>query len=134
MGATRRSPLDALPTILSLALGGALGALTRHGISQAAARTDRVPPWVAILVANVGGSVLIGALVSLMAGLHPQQALLLRAGAVMGYCGALTTYSTFSLQTVQLLEAGQWRQALTSVGLSLGAGILGAWAGLAVPW
>lgn len=83
-------------------------------------------------MANVGGSVLIGLLAGTMVGVDADQALLIRSGAVLGYCGALTTYSTFSLQTVQLMQSGQRRAALTSVGTSLVAGLLGAWAGLAV--
>jgi CrcB protein len=50
-----------------------------------------------------------------------------------GFCGALSTYSTYSFETVRLAESGQWRLATlnvtASVGLGLGAASLGLWVG-----
>jgi CrcB protein len=47
-----------------------------------------------------------------------------------GACGAYTTFSTFSYETVRLAESGQWLEAALNVGLGLIAGLAGAVAGL----
>jgi CrcB protein len=44
-----------------------------------------------------------------------------------GFCGGLSTFSTFSLETVQLMQQGQWTFALSNVALSMLAGIFAVW-------
>lgn len=109
-------------TPLLVALGGAVGAVLRHLAAHhldhrvSAAR----PPWpLGTFLVNVTGSGLLGWLSALSLDGH-QVALL-----GVGFCGALTTYSSFGVQTVGL---GPWRgaaYAVTTILLAVGACVLG---------
>ncbi|MGB3556742.1 MAG: CrcB family protein [Jannaschia sp.] len=116
--------------LLSVALGGALGATLRFGLGLALLR-DGFP--VAILVVNVLGSFAMGlaAILLFRHGLTQWQPFLMT-----GLLGGFTTFSAFSLETLTLAERGAWGQAGTyvalSVGLSLGAVAFGVWIGRAV--
>lgn len=103
--------------LLAVALGGALGALARYGVALALPpRPDGGLPWATLLV-NVLGSLLLGVVAALAATGRlgqPAQALL-----ATGFCGAFTTFSTFSLETVLLARAGHLGMAMASVGLNL---------------
>lgn len=83
-------------------------------------------PW-AVLVVNVVGSGLGGAVLALAAhaSLSPETQFVLLSGV----CGGLTTFSTFSVETIQLVHEGRWRRAALSVAanllLGLGACVLG---------
>lgn len=78
-------------------LGGAAGALFRYGVGRLVG--DRSFPW-ATLVVNALGSFVLGVVV--VAGLDEGALLLLG----VGFCGAFTTFSSFSVQTVALWERG----------------------------
>jgi len=120
---------EALTTLALVALGGALGSVARVLVAQAVAtRLGDSFPW-GTLVVNVSGALLIGALLPLLAEIQavvvsgsgsPAVALL-----IVGLVGSYTTVSSFSLQTIALLEEGSWRAAvanlLASVALCLGA-------------
>ncbi|MEM7488088.1 MAG: fluoride efflux transporter CrcB [Pseudomonadota bacterium] len=114
-----------MPPLLSVALGGAIGASARYLIGAQLARPG-FP--VAVLSANVVGSFLMGLLVVWLGtrGLKGWEPFLLT-----GVLGGFTTFSAFSLETVTLVERGQAAQAvgyvLASVGLSIGALALGVW-------
>jgi CrcB protein len=107
---------------LLVAAGGAVGALARFLLDRAvAARMDPVLPW-GTLVANLAGSGLLGALAGLGTGL-PEPVWQL-AGA--GFCGALTTWSTLSYETVRLAGSGAHGYALLNVALTVLAGLAAA--------
>ncbi|MFC4121017.1 fluoride efflux transporter CrcB [Nonomuraea zeae] len=111
-------------TLLLIALGAAVGAPLRYLADRAVqARHDTTFPWGTLSV-NVAGSALLGFLVALPAG---DQVMAL---AATGFCGALTTYSTFGYETVRLLEEGARfhavANAVTSVVAGLGAAFCGA--------
>lgn len=111
---------------LAVAVGAALGAPVRFLVDLALRSVlGAAFPWGTFAV-NAAGSLLLGGLLGLP--LSPQ------AMAVWGtgFCGALTTYSTFALETVQLARGGQGRRAAVYVLVSLALGIGSAWAGLAV--
>ena len=107
-----------------VALGGALGAVLRFYISESMPDTDF--PW-ATLSVNLVGSLLLGAVTAatLSNALSEPQALLLGVGLL----GAFTTMSTFSVETITLMEAGQWRLAGAYVVVSGVIGPLLAWVG-----
>ena len=109
-------------TTLGIALGGALGALARAAVAAAVtSRAGRQLPWGTAAV-NLTGCLALG----LVAGAGGNDVL----GA--GFLGAYTTFSTWSVQTVALLEEGEWRAAAVNVVGSLGAGTALAAAGLAL--
>jgi CrcB protein len=111
-------------TLLLVALGGALGASVRYLVDRTVqARHDSVFPW-GTFVVNVAGSLLLG----LVAGLSGATYSLLGTG----FCGALTTYSTFSYETLRLLEEGSRFYALTNVVATVLAGLGAMFLGLAL--
>jgi len=120
-------------TALLVLLGGAVGAPARYLTDQwVQARHDSVLPWGTFTV-NALGSLVLGAVAgAAYAGTLPAWALTL---AGTGFCGALTTFSTFGYETIRLVETGSWRPALVNVvgslAVGLGASALGWVAGSA---
>jgi len=115
-------------TLVAIAAGGAVGALARHFVAaQVMHQVGGGFPW-GILVCNVLGSFIMGVLVETMAlkwSVGPE----LRAFLTVGVLGAFTTFSTFSLDTVLLLQRGVPLAAgayvVASVALSVGGLIAG---------
>lgn len=113
-------------TVLAVALGAAVGAPSRYLVDRwLRARLGPGFPWGTLLV-NVVGSALLGFLTALPA--DPAVAALLGTG----FCGALTTYSTFGYDTVRLVRAGSRGRALAYVLASVAAGVAAASAGAAL--
>ena len=106
-------------TWLAVACGGALGATGRYGLSQWLPHqaSQGSMPW-ATLLANVIGSALLGLLYGLSLsgrlGSSTWQAFL-----GPGLCGALTTFSTFALESVVLTRAGHTGTAIAYLALNL---------------
>lgn len=118
---------------LLIALGGALGSVARHWLSETvAARLDVPFPWGTFLV-NVSGCLLIGFFASLPG---PSWRQLGDSGTkaffMVGVCGGYTTFSAFSLQTLNLLRLGEWTRAGTYVAASVLVCLLGVWLGHAL--
>ena len=109
---------------LLVALGAAVGAPARYLLDRAVQRRFS-GPWGTVTV-NVLGSFVLG----LLAGSASAGPLQLLAGT--GFCGALTTYSTFAYETVRRAEAGEPRRALLEALAGITAGVLAAAAGLAL--
>ncbi|AAZ57062.1 camphor resistance protein CrcB [Thermobifida fusca YX] len=116
-------------TALLTAVGAAFGALLRYCLNcAAAARGTTGFPWGTWCV-NTLGCLLAGALAAL-----PLPAAV-AALAGPGLCGGLTTYSTFSYETVRLLAERKWTHALGNIGANLAAGVGAAVLGMAaVGW
>lgn len=106
-------------TLLLVLVGGAVGASARY-LTDLAVRTrfDPMLPWGTLSV-NVAGSALLG----LIAGLGGALPGWVGSLVGVGFCGALTTYSTFSNETVQLARGGARLYALLNVALTLGTGL-----------
>jgi fluoride exporter len=97
-------------------IGSALGGMMRYGVSGAVARRiGETFPW-GTLVVNVTGSFVIGAFGALVA---PGGALagerMAGAFVMIGLCGGYTTFSSFSLQTLNLAREGEWPRALANI-------------------
>ncbi len=129
-GRTDVRPLATLQ-YLAIAVGGAAGAVCRFWVSaNVHAWLGRGFPW-GTLVVNVAGSLLLGLLAVLMLermSLAPEW----RAALLIGFLGAFTTFSTFSLETVNLMEQGQHGRALANVGFSVLSCVGAAWLGVAL--
>ena len=111
-------------TLLFVLLGAAVGAPLRYLTDRAVqARHDSVFPW-GTLTVNVVGSLLLGFLTAVPA--DPAVAALVGTG----FCGALTTYSTFSFETLRLVQTGARFYAVVNVGASIVAGLGAAYAGV----
>lgn len=105
-----------------LALGGAVGTLARYGITGGMlAWLGSGFPWGTFAV-NMIGSFALGLAIqgSETAALTPE----LRAMLTIGFCGAFTTFSTFSLETITLIQHGAWGRASLYTFGSLGLGLV----------
>ncbi|HEY7224873.1 MAG TPA: fluoride efflux transporter CrcB [Micromonosporaceae bacterium] len=113
-------------TLLLVLLGAAFGAPARYLTDRfVQSRHDSVFPWGTFCV-NVAGSFLLGALAAGPADPH------LMALLGVGFCGGLTTYSTFGYETVRLIEDGAYLYALANVTASVAAGLGAAVCGAAL--
>ena len=104
-------------TALAVATGAVLGAWLRWALSLWLNTADRVMPW-GTLVANVAGGLMIGLAVAWFAR-HPQIDPAWRLFALTGFLGALTTFSTFSIESLGMLQRGAFGLALVHSGLHL---------------
>lgn len=106
---------------LAVVLGAAVGAPLRYHLDRAVQRShDTVFPW-GTLTVNILGCLILGFIAcGASAGAIGPTVLDLLG---VGFCGALTTYSTFSYETIRLIEGGARLAALANACLSVGAGL-----------
>lgn len=117
-------------TYLWIGLGSALGGMARYGCSGLAARyIGAAFPWGTLFV-NVSGSLVIGFLAALAAAdgrlLTSPDA---RAFLMIGVCGGFTTFSAFSIETLNLANDGDWLRAGANVVLSVVLCLFAVWLG-----
>lgn len=109
--------------VVGVLVAGAVGAVLRYALSRAfPVRPGHLPGG--ILIVNVVGSGLAGAII----GIAERTALDgdLRLVLVTGFCGGLTTFSTWSVETIELLDGGRWRAAILNVVVTLVLGLAAA--------
>lgn len=117
--------------LIVIAVGGAIGTLFRYGLSNAIyASFGRSFPY-GTLVVNVLGSLLMGFLFVLLIEKSTFDALW-RSAILIGGLGAFTTFSAFSIETLDLIESGSVTLALMNVFLSVTLCIGAVWIGVAV--
>jgi len=85
-------------------------------------------PW-ATLAVNVLGSLLIGWLMARLGPMETPTAASMRNLLTTGFCGGFTTFSTFSWQTLEQMQKGQWGAAAANVLLSVSLCLLAVWLG-----
>lgn len=121
-------------TYVWLALGGAIGTLLRYQINLFfTARLGEAMPWGTIFI-NITGSFAIGLFAALTeAGGRWPVPPDIRTFMLVGLCGGYTTFSSFSLQTLTLLQTGEIFRAIGNVVLSVVICILAVWAGFTLP-
>ena len=113
-------------TVLLVALGAAVGAPLRYLTDRMVqSRHDSLFPWGTFTV-NICGSALLGFLAAAPTG-HGIMAL-----AGTGFCGALTTYSTFGYETIRLVQDDARTYATLNTVASIGAGLGAAYCGIAL--
>jgi CrcB protein len=119
-------------TLVEVGAGGLIGAPARFVVDQLVnSRTRGVFPW-GTYVINATGAFILG----LISGLVLYQGLGHLPSALIGtgFCGAYTTFSTFSWETVRLIEEGTPSAAIWNIAGSLVAGLLAAAAGMALAY
>lgn len=116
--------------LAAVAAGGALGAAARYGLGVAWPVPAGGFPWVTLLV-NVAGCAVLGALLELLAGLTAPHRLV-RPFFGTGVLGGFTTFSTYAVETVQLVDAGHSGLAGTYVLATLIGALAAVWAGTMV--
>ena len=126
---------------LIIGLGGALGSMLRFGIAMfidtavtnpGAVRAGPIFPW-GVIIVNITGCFVIGFINAISA---PDARYILspltRQFIMIGILGGYTTFSSFSLQTLQLAQDGQWWSAAANVVLSVVLCLVGVWLGAAL--
>jgi len=118
-------------TLMLIALGGAFGALSRYGASLGVYSIfGRGFPYGTLFV-NVAGSFLMGILSIMLLerfNLGPEW----RAAILVGFLGSFTTFSTFSIETLNLLEQGDLNRAFLNISISLVLCISAVWFGVSI--
>jgi CrcB protein len=113
-----------------IAVGSAVGGVARYWCSGVAARLiGETFPW-GTLIVNVVGSFIIGFVATLTA---PEGRIFIgstaRLGIMAGFCGGYTTFSSFSIQTLNLMNDGEWVYAGANVVLSVVLCLVAVWLG-----
>ncbi len=113
-----------------IAIGSALGGVSRYALSVAIQNRSGAVFPAGTLIVNVTGSVVAAFLLRYALespAITPQT----RALLVTGFCGAYTTFSTFSYETVKLVQDGDYRRAALNVVLNVGLALVAAFIGFA---
>ena len=120
-----------MKALVFIALGGALGAVLRYGASTSVyALLGRSFPYGTLFV-NITGSLLIGLLSVVMLerfDIGPEW----RAAVLIGVLGSFTTFSTFSIETLTLLEQGELMRASANIVLSVLLCLAAVWFGVLI--
>jgi CrcB protein len=117
-------------TVVLVLIGGALGAPLRYLTDLLVqARHDSILPW-GTLTVNVVGSFVLGVVGAAVAVAGAPSWVMTLLGT--GFCGALTTFSTFGFETVRLVEEGSLLEGFVNVLASLVAGLVAVAAGWAL--
>jgi CrcB protein len=120
-----------MPLYLIVAIGGALGTIARYFFSGVVANAfGQTFPWGTLFV-NVTGSFIIGFFGALTG---PDGRVLVsgmaRQFVMVGICGGYTTFSSFSLQTINLMNDGEWLSAGGNIAFSFALCLFGTWLGI----
>ena len=114
--------------LVFVALGGAAGSVSRYLLSQWTQAQWQGGFPLGTLLVNLLGSCAIGVVFALLERqvLHPDW----RGLLMVGFLGAFTTFSTFSLETLNLIEGGEWFKAFVNVVSSVVLCLVAAWFGM----
>ncbi len=120
-----------MKALIFIAMGGAIGAVLRYGASLSVySLMGRGFPYGTLFV-NVTGSLLMGLLGVMMLerfNIGPEW----RAGVLVGVLGSFTTFSTFSIETLNLLEQGDLIRAMSNIVLSVLVCLVAVWFGVLI--
>lgn len=116
---------------IAIFIGGGLGSLSRYGFSRWLGNADNGFPT-ATLLANIAACLILGLISALVIrkwDLSPT----MQAAILTGFCGGFSTFSTFSMESISLLQGGKAGLAFAYMGISLvaclGAIAIGVWLG-----
>jgi len=114
--------------LLVISMGGALGSLARWGVGELVPWSGEDFPW-ATFIENISGGFLLGVLMVFLLDVLPPRRYL-RPFLGVGLLGGYTTFSTYMLETRELLYSDQGVTALVYLGGSLLAGLVAVWLGI----
>ena len=114
---------------LAVAVGGAIGSMLRYGIGQLTTNVLGTTPVLATFTVNVSGSFLLGIFYTLCND-RLVTSIELRVLIGVGLIGGYTTFSTFSFETIRLIESGESIKAITNILTNLLFGIGAAYLGI----
>ena len=117
--------------LAAIMLGGAFGAASRYGVSLLAVQLLGKGFPYGTLIVNVLGSLLMGFLSIYFltkTNLDP----MVRMAVLVGFLGSFTTFSTFSMDTLMLLESGAVAKGLLNIALSVSLSLLAVWIGMLI--
>lgn len=115
-----------MSNVMWVGIGGAAGSLARYWVWTVVAPRSSGFPWATYAV-NVSGSFLLGLLAGVLVGrIDPA----VRFGLMFGVLGGYTTFSTFTVDTIELIRVGEWVPAISNVVLSVATGLGAALAGI----
>jgi fluoride exporter len=121
--------VDSLTNLLCVAIGGGIGSVTRYLTSVWAAEKFGADFPYGTLAVNVAGCFIIGLFMVFATEKYlvsPHWRLLVTSG----FLGGLTTFSSFSYETLILFQDGSWQSAATNLMLNLITGLLATWVGI----
>jgi len=118
-----------IPVMVSVGLFGILGGLLRFATGYWVTAHYPRHFFMGTLAVNIVGCLVIGYLYGAFL-TRPEAPLYLKAGLIVGFVGGLTTFSSFSLDTLRLLDNGQVPLAIGYAAASVFGGLLATWAGL----
>ncbi|ODT74989.1 MAG: camphor resistance protein CrcB [Pelagibacterium sp. SCN 64-44] len=121
-----------MQAFLLVGAGGAIGSMARYGMSVLVGRFWTAGFPLATLLVNIVGSLLMGVLIGVLARTTPQMSSEIRLFVAVGVLGGFTTFSSFSLDTIVLIERGALAQALLYVALSVVICLVGLYLGLLI--
>ncbi len=118
-----------MATILAIAVGGGIGSVARYLLTLWCERLLGEDFPYGVFLANIIGSFAIGIcfVFLLERAVLPELA---RSLLMVGFLGGFTTFSAFSLQTINMLQSGRWPEAMIYVFGSVLLSLFGAWAGM----
>lgn len=119
-----------LNTIALIFIGAGLGGILRYGVSSGVYHLVNKKFLYGTLVINISGSFLMGLLFVLTLERFYNIAPQLRAFLLIGFLGGYTTFSSFSIETINLIENGNWFPAILNILLSTILCLIAAWVGV----
>ncbi len=118
-----------MQNILAVFIGGGTGAVLRYLAGVLAVKVLNVNLPVSTFVVNIAGYFILGFLFALFVS-KPEVNPALKLALTAGFCGGLTTFSTFSLELFEMLKNAQYMQVLVYLVSSLAVGLLAVWIGV----
>ena len=118
-----------MQNILAVFIGGGTGAVLRYLAGVLAVKVLNVNLPVSTFVVNIAGCFILGFLFALFVS-KPEVNPALKLALTAGFCGGLTTFSTFSLEMFEMLKNAQYMQVLVYLVSSLSVGLLAVWIGV----
>ncbi|MDF1595490.1 MAG: CrcB family protein [Acidimicrobiia bacterium] len=118
-------------TFFAVGLGGAIGSMARYAVGSLLGRREGWDYWMATMAVNVTGALALGILVGFF-GDHVTDNSAVRTGLTVGLLGGYTTFSTWMVESMDLVGTGRIGAGVVNVVVAVVAGLAAAIAGLAI--